>query len=287
MNILDDLKMQYKLGGIAHRLIYWNVACFLVSLVFFYEFNAGSFYFPNWVALSTEPAGFGLKPWTFVTYSFFHDGFWHLLFNMMVLNFSSSLFLTFFTQKQLLGLYIFSAIFAGAAFVTGYYILNLSASIVGASAAIMGILVAVTTYQPLMNVRLLLIGNIKLWHITAVILILDLMQFRLDNTGGHISHLAGAFFGFLFIQLLQKGIDLSEIVTGVISFFTNLVNKSSVTPFKKVHKNYGKPADKKTSKIITKDKAQQQIDEILDKISQSGYDSLTKEEKEFLFKTGK
>jgi membrane associated rhomboid family serine protease len=103
-----------------------------------------------------------------------------------------------------LGLYIFSAIFAGAAFVTGYYILNLSASIVGASAAIMGILVAVTTYQPLMNVRLLLIGNIKLWHITAVILILDLMQFRLDNTGGHISHLAGAFFGFLFIQLLQR-----------------------------------------------------------------------------------
>jgi membrane associated rhomboid family serine protease len=287
MNILDDLKMQYQLGGIANRLIYWNVACFLVSLVFFYEFNAGSFYFPNWIALSTEPAGFGLKPWTFLTYSFFHDGFWHLLFNMMVLNFSSSLFLTFFTQKQLLGLYIFSAIFAGAAFVTGYYVLNLSASIVGASAAIMGILVAVTTYQPLMNVRLLLIGNIKLWHITAVILILDLMQFRLDNTGGHISHLAGAFFGFIFIQLLQKGIDLSEIVTGVITFFTNLVNKSQATPFKKVHKNYGKPVDKKTSKIITKDKTQQQIDEILDKISQSGYDSLTKEEKEFLFKTGK
>ena len=287
MNILDDLKMQYRLGGIANRLIYWNVACFLVSLVFFYEFNTGSFYFPNWVALSTEPAGFGLKPWTFVTYSFFHDGFWHLLFNMMVLNFSSSLFLTFFTQKQLLGLYIFSAVFAGAAFVTGYYILNLSASIVGASAAIMGILVAVTTYQPLMNVRLLLIGNIKLWHITVVILILDLMQFRLDNTGGHISHLAGAFFGFLFIQLLQKGIDLSEIVTGVITFFTNLVNKSGATPFKKVHKNYGKPAEKKSSKIVTKDKAQQQVDEILDKISQSGYDSLTKEEKEFLFKTGK
>ncbi|PKH67759.1 rhomboid family intramembrane serine protease [Flavobacterium sp. ALD4] len=287
MNILDDLKMQYKLGGVAHRLIYWNVACFLVSLVFFYDFTVGSFYFPNWVALSTEPTGFGLKPWTFVTYSFFHDGFWHLLFNMMVLNFASSLFLTFFTQKQLLGLYIFSAIFAGFSFVTGYYILNLSASIVGASAAIMGVLVAVTTYQPLMNVRLLLIGNIKLWHITAVILILDLMQFRLDNTGGHISHIAGAFFGFLFIQLLQKGIDLSEIVTGVITFFTDLFKKSPSTPFKKVHKNYAKPVEKRGGKIITKDKTQQQIDEILDKISQSGYDSLTKEEKEFLFKTGK
>ncbi|CAM3056771.1 rhomboid family intramembrane serine protease [Flavobacterium frigoris] len=287
MNILDDLKMQYKLGGVAHRLIYWNVACFLFSLVFFYEFKAGSFYFPNWVALSTEPSVFGLKPWTFLTYSFFHDGFWHLLFNMMVLNFSSSLFLTFFTQKQLLGLYILGAIFAGISFVTGYYILNLSASIVGASAAIMAVLVAVTTYQPLMNVRLLLIGNIKLWHITAVILILDLMQFRLDNTGGHISHLAGAFFGFLFIRFLQKGTDLSEIVTRVITFFTNLFKKSPSTPFKKVHKNYSMPVEKKLSKIITKDKAQQQIDEILDKISQSGYDSLTKEEKEFLFKAGK
>jgi hypothetical protein len=82
-------------------------------------------------------------------------------------------------------------------------------------------------------------------------------------------------FGFLLFNYC-KGIDLSEIVTGVISF-TNLVNKSSVTPFKKVHKNYGKPADKKTSKIITK--AQQQIDEILDKISQSGYDSLRKKKK--------
>jgi len=287
MNIIDDLKMQYKLGGVAHRLIYWNVACFLLSLVFFYEFKSGSFYFPNWVALSTEPSVFGLMPWTFLTYSFFHDGFWHLLFNMMVFNFASSLFLTFFTQKQLLGLYILGAIFAGVAFVLGYYILNLSASIVGASAAIMAVLVAVTTYQPLMNVRLLLIGNIKLWHITAVILILDLMQFRLDNTGGHISHLAGAFFGFLFIRLLQKGTDLSEIVTGVITFFANLFKKSSSTPFKKVHKNYSKPAEKRVSKIVTKDRAQQQIDEILDKISQSGYDSLTKEEKEFLFKVGK
>jgi hypothetical protein len=124
--------------------------------------------------------------------------------------------------------------------------LNLSASIV-ASAAIMGILVA-TTYQPLMNVRLLLIGNIKLWHITAVILILDLMQFRLDNTGGHISHLAGAFLVF-FYSITAKGIDLSEIVTGVISFF-NLVNKSSVTPFKKVHKNYGKPAEKRLLRLL-------------------------------------
>jgi membrane associated rhomboid family serine protease len=286
MNIFDDLKLQYKLGGIALKMIYWNVACFLVSLLFFYQFKVGAFDFPNWIVLSSDPTVFVLKPWTFLSYAFFHDGFFHLFFNMMVLNFASSLFLTFFNPKQYLGLYILSAIFAGIMFILGFYLLHSAGAIVGASAAIMAILVAVTTYTPLMNIRLMLIGNVKLWHITAVILILDLMQFRLENTGGHISHLSGAVFGFVFIKLLQNGIDLSKIVTTVIDFFTNLFKKPA-TPFKKVHKNYKKPAEKPVSKIVVKDKNQQQIDEILDKISQSGYDSLSKEEKEFLFKAGK
>jgi len=287
MNILDDLKLQYKLGGIAMRVIYWNVACFIVSLIFFYQFSIGQFAFPDWLALSSNPNVFLYKPWTFLTYAFFHDGFWHLLFNMMVLNFSSTLFLTYFTQKQYLGLYILSAIFAGAVFALSYFFLNYSASIVGASAAIMAILVATTTYQPLMNIRLMLIGNVKLWHLTAVILILDLMQFRMGNMGGHISHLAGAAFGFIFIKLLQNGTDLSIVISRIIDFFTNLFKKSPSTPFKTVHKNYNKPTQRPASKIVTKDKTQQQIDEILDKISQSGYDCLTKEEKEFLFKAGK
>ena len=286
-SIIDDLKRQYKFGGMAQRLIYWNIACFLVSLVFFYQFKVGAFDFPNWIALSSEPSIFIMKPWTLLTYAFFHDGFGHIFFNMIVLNFSSTLFLTFFNQKQLLGLYVLSAIFAGVAFVLGYYFLNLSASIVGASGAIMAILVATTTYSPLMNVRLLIIGNVKLWHITLVIIIIDLMQIRLDNSGGHIAHLAGAFFGFGFIKLLQSGTDVSKIVSSIIDFFVNLFSKSRSTPFKKVHKNYKKSADKPASRIVTKDKTQQQIDEILDKISRSGYDCLTKEEKEFLFKAGK
>ncbi len=286
-SIIDDLKRQYKFGGMAQRLIYWNIACFLVSLVFFYQFKVGAFDFPNWVALSSEPLVFLTRPWTLLTYAFFHDGFGHVFFNMIVLNFSSTLFLTFFNQKQLLGLYVLSAIFAGFMFVLGYYFLNLNASIVGASGAIMAILVATTTYSPLMNVRLLLIGNVKLWHITLVILIIDLMQIRLDNSGGHIAHLAGAFFGFVFVKLLENGTDLSKIVSSIIDFFVNLFAKSPSTPFKKVHKNYKKPAEKNISRIVTKDKTQQQIDEILDKISRSGYDCLTKEEKEFLFKAGK
>ncbi|WP_269684024.1 rhomboid family intramembrane serine protease [Flavobacterium lacustre] len=285
-SIIDDLKLQYKLGGMPFKLIVWNVICFLLSL-FFYSFKRGTFDFPEWIALSSDPSVFVMKPWTLLTYAFFHDGFGHLFFNMLVLNFSGNLFLTYFTPKQFLGLYVLSAVFAGIAFVSGFYFLNLSSSIVGASAAIMAILVATTTYYPLMNVRLLLIGNVKLWHITAVILLLDLMQFRLENTGGHISHLSGAVFGFIFIKLLQNGTDLSKIVSGFFDFLANLFKKSPSTPFKKVHKNYSKPIEKGASRIVTKDKAQQQIDEILDKISQSGYDCLTQEEKEFLFKAGK
>lgn len=287
MNILDDLKLQYKLGGIAMRVIYWNIACFLISLIFFYQYSGGGFDYPSWLALSSDPNVFLFKPWTFLTYAFFHSSFLHLLFNMMVLNFASNLFLTFFSQKQYLGLYILSAIFSGVVFALSFYFSNIAGSIVGASAAIMAILAAVTTYQPLMNIRLMLIGNVKLWHITGVILILDLMQFRLDNMGGHISHLAGAVFGFIFIKSLQQGTDLSKIVSKVLDFFANLFRKSPTTPFTKVHKNYKKPTEKVTSRIVTKDKTQQQIDEILDKISQSGYDCLTKEEKEFLFKAGK
>ena len=283
MSIIEDLKFQYRVGGIANKMIYWNVGFFLLSIIFFYQFKSGVFDFPNWVAISSEPATVITRPWTVLTYAFFHYGFMHLFFNMMVLNFSSRLFLTFFTQKQYLGLYLLSAIFAGLSFVVSFYFLHQTSNMVGASAAIMALLVATTTYQPLMDIRLLLIGNVKLWHITAVILLLDLLQIQMNNTGGHIAHLSGAFFGYIYIKLLQNGTDLSKIVDSIL----NLFSKKQSTPFKKVHVNPKKPTLKRESKIVVKDKTQQQLDEILDKISQSGYDSLTAEEKEFLFKAGK
>jgi membrane associated rhomboid family serine protease len=279
-SILDDIKMQYQFGGVAFRLIFWNVLCFLVSVLFFYNFQLGVFHFPSWIALSSDPNVFITMPWTLISYAFFHHGIGHLFFNMMVLHFSSMLFLTFFNSKQFMGLYLLSALFSGVAFVVGYNFLQMNSSMVGASGAIMAILVATTTYRPLMTVRLLFFGNVKLWHLTAVILVLDFMQFKIENTGGHIAHLAGAFFGFIFIKLLQNGMDLSRILN-------NPFKQSKRTPFKKVHKNYSKPLAKPSSRIVVKDKTQQQIDEILDKISQSGYDCLTQEEKEFLFKAGK
>lgn len=287
MNILDDIKLQYKIGGVANRVIYWNVAAFLVSIVFFYQFKAYAFDFPVWISLSSNPKDVLYFPYTLFTYIFLHAGFWHLFFNMMMLNFSSRLFLTFFTQKQFLGMFLLSGIFAGLCYVGLSYFLGVNSYVVGASGAIMGVLVATTTYQPLMMVRLFLFGNVKLWHLTGVILLLFLLQIGLDNTGGQIAHFGGAFFGIVYIKLLQNGTDLSTIVTSIIDFFVNLFQPKKSTPFKKVHVNPKKPAAKSQSKIVIKDKTQQQIDEILDKISQSGYDSLTAEEKEFLFKAGK
>lgn len=288
-SIIDDLKRQYKFGGIAQRLIYVNIACFLVSYVIFglLRFVNIDIDFLQYVSLSSNPKDLLWKPWSIISYSFFHSDFFHIFFNLIILNFSSQLFLTFFNQKQLLGLYILSAIFSGVVFVFSFYLMNIISPIVGASAAIMAILVATTTYQPLMNLRLLIIGNVKLWHVTVVILLIDLMQIQSENSGGHIAHLAGAFFGFIFIKLLENGTDLSKIVSNLLDFFVNLFKKSPTKPFKTVHKNYKKPTEKPVSRIVTKDKTQQQIDEILDKISRSGYDCLTKEEKEFLFKAGK
>ena len=289
MNIIDDLKLQYNMGGIVTQLIFWNVALFVLPWLFFaLLFLLGvNIDYIHYVSLSSNPADLLWKPWSLLSYAFFHSGIMHIIFNMIVMNFSGRLFMMYFTSKQLLGLYILSAIFAGICYILVFYVLSINAPIVGASAAIMAILVATTTYHPLMDLRLLIIGNVKLWHITAVIIIVDLMQLRSENMGGHISRLCGAFFGFIFIKLLQNGTDLSTVVTRVIDFFANLFKKNTSTPFKKVHINYSKPLVKSVSKIVTKDKSQQQIDEILDKISQSGYDSLTKEEKEFLFKVGK
>lgn len=287
MNILDDIKQQYRYGGMVQKLIFWNIGCFLVSLVF-YQFSTGRFNFPNWLALSSDLVVSVTFPWTYITYAFLHGGLLHLIFNLIVLNFAGRLFQTFFSEKQLLGVYLLGAFFSGLMYVFIYWFAFQSnnAILVGASASIMAILFATVTYAPMMTVRLLLIGYVKLWHIALAILVIDILQIGLSNTGGHLSHLAGAFFGFLFVKLLKQGTDLTKTATKTIDFFKELFSKNKAskkkyTSFKEVHINKKETKTHRTK--VYKDKNQQQIDEILDKISHSGYDSLSKEEKEFLF----
>lgn len=289
MSILNEIKQQFRMGGVTEKLIYLNVILFAIPWILkgiFSLFGIG-FGFTEYISLSSNPSDLLWKPWSVLTYAFFHADFFHILFNLIVLNFAGRLFLTFFTQKQLLSLYLMGAIFSGAIFIISYLVfpalINKNALLIGASGAIMAVVFATTTYAPHMQIRLLLIGTVKLWHIAVFYLIIDLISLSFSNVGGHIAHLGGALFGYLYSSQLKNGTDITKPFTSFVDGLVNLFRGRKSAPFKKVHKNetFTKP------KPAAKDKTQQQIDEILDKISKSGYDSLTKEEKEFLFKAGK
>ncbi len=292
MSIIEDLKLQYRMGDITTRLIFINILFFLPNVVIavLSLFRIDTNFF-DYVSLSSDPSDLLWKPWSIISYAFFHANVLHIIFNLLMLNFAGRIFNTFFTQKQLLGLYIAGAFVAGSIYILSYMFLpmlaELDVTMVGASGSIMAILFATMTYSPHMPVRLFLFGNVKLWHVVMVLVIIDLIQLPLGNTGGHIAHLAGAFFGYIFIKQLQSGRDLvSWIANGIESLSGRFSGKRSKRPFK-VHKNYIKPSPKPEPKVVTKNRTQQQIDEILDKISRSGYDSLSKEEKDFLFRAGK
>jgi membrane associated rhomboid family serine protease len=297
MGFVDELKMEYKIGGIVQKLIFWNIGLFVVPMIVFgilghiidlsaWDWrNSGG---QDWFSVSSNPEYLIWKPWSLFTYAYLHSGVGHLFYNMLMLYFVGRLFLTFFTQKQFFGLYTLAGIFAGFLYIASYNLIpafrGTMSGMVGASAAIMSILFATACYSPQYSVRLLLVGTVKLWHIAGVFLALDLIYVSVENTGGHIAHLGGALFGYLYIVALRGGTDLSKGVSAVIDFFTNLFKPRKSAPFKKVHKN---PQPQQRPAARPKDMTQKQIDEILDKISKSGYDSLTKEEKDFLFKVGK
>ncbi len=291
MKIIEEARNQYRMGGMLQKLIVWNIAGFFVALIFFYKFTQGIFVYPEWLALSSDYKVALTHIWTLTTYPFYHAGAIHLIFNLIVLNFSGRLFHTFFTDRQLLWVYMLGGAFAGLVYVAAYTVLPLgSVLMVGASASIMAVLFAAVSYSPFMQVRLLLIGYVRLWHIAVAVLVLDILQIGVTNTGGHIAHLAGALFGFIFVKLLQRGTDLSEIGARIGGYFLpkNIKKrkKKKQTSFKKVYVNNEKQTQntKYRNPKLEKDKNQQQVDEILDKISRSGYDSLTKEEKDFLFR---
>lgn len=286
------------MGGVVQRLIFWNVGLFVVPTILFAVLSLSKVYLTSfdwnisygydWFSLSSSPELLVWKPWSLFTYTFLHGGVMHLFFNMLMLVFAGRLFLTFFTQKQFFGLYALAGIFAGLFYILSYNVfpglVGQRSWIVGASASIMGVLIASAVYAPYYQVRLLLIGTVKLWHVAAVLVALDLIYAAADNTGGHLAHIGGALFGYLYIVLLRRGTDLSKGVSVVLVFFANLFAPRKSAPFKKVHKN---PQAQQRNNTKPKDMTQKQIDEILDKISKSGYDSLTREEKDFLFKVGK
>lgn len=290
MNIIEELKAQYRIGGFAQRLIFWNVGLFAIPLILLgilSLFNI-SFNYLNFFELNSSLDKLIFKPWSIITYGFFHADFFHLLFNMIVLNFSAQLFHTFFKEKQFIDVYFTGLIFSGIVFIISSYVFpafNFHVPLIGASGAIMTILIATTTYSPNFSIRLFLFGQVKLWHIALVFIVIDFIQLSSNNSRGHIAHLGGALFGYLYVTQIKNGkniaIPFNRWYFKIRQYFITSTKKDKI-PFRNVYKNEQKNTP--TSNQI-KNINQKKIDDILDKISANGYDSLTKEEKEFLFNT--
>lgn len=209
---------------------------------------------------------FNYRIWQFVSYSFLHADVMHLLFNMLMLYLFSMLFFTFFNNKQFLKAYFLGGIAAGFFYFLVANIIGLQSYVVGASGAVMAVFFTVVGYKPDMRVNVI-ITTIPIYYIALLSLGLDLFQLFFDNAGGHLAHIGGSIFGFCYGKYLG-------------GFSVSSLKKSKVkTNLRTVHNKINQ-----TKNNFADNSVQKQIDVILDKISKSGYDSLTKEEKEFLFK---
>ena len=283
MSFIDTLKNKYKTGTIIEKLIYLNIAVFLLTLlitVFQGLYKGEQNFLMQWFSLDDSTDTFLTKPWSILSYGFLHADFLHLIFNMITLYFIGNLFIQYFTEKQALTFYLLGTLFGGLLYVISQNYFPLfegrNTTLVGASAGISAIFIGIATYIPNYQIKIRFIGFVKFWHLAAIWLAFDIIGLIGANAGGSFSHLGGSVFGYLYVrQASNKKVNFSSLFS---AFF-----KKKEKPLKTVHKS----AKRKPNTVKTSSPNQQQIDGILDKISKSGYDTLTKTEKEFLFKQGK
>ncbi len=284
-----DLKYQYKRLSIVEKIIAINVLVFIVNGLFTFLLKLPTDSITNWFELPENIFSYIKQPWSIVTYSFFHGSIGHIFWNMLLLYFSGRILLNLFGNQRFINVYFLGVIAGGLFFLLSYNIFpvfsNISSALIGASAGVTAVLIYICTYIPNKEVRIF-IFNVKLWHVGAFSVLVDLVQIpNSGNSGGHIAHLGGALLGYLYARQVAKGNDIGEWFSKLITGITSLFSKEKKSPLKTVYRNK-KTASKKT-KVNNTDSHQRKIDIILDKISKSGYESLSKEEKDFLFKAGK
>jgi membrane associated rhomboid family serine protease len=295
-SIWDEIKWQYQTGGILTKLVFINVGLYLIGLTFWVigwataaTVNYPELFISEWLYVPSTLKEFAIKPYTLITYQFLHAGFWHILFNMLVLFWFGRIFTNFVSEKKLLPLYLMGGIAGALLYIILYNLLpvfdNQVGRLVGASASIMAILGATTALAPDYEVRLYFLFNVKLKFIAAFLIVANIFTMPNGNAGGNMAHLGGVAFGFLYIYLLRNGTDLAAPVNKFFDWVVGWFEKNP-TPkvtFKKVYKNTSP-----TPSVSSKEKIDQaKVDAILDKIAQNGYDSLTKAEKDYLFKASK
>ncbi|WP_019668550.1 rhomboid family protein [Eudoraea adriatica] len=285
-----NLKYQFARLSIAEKLIAVNVFVFIINGLFTFLMGMPSNSLIQWFELPKDFVDFISQPWSLVTYSFFHGGIWHLFWNMIMLYFTGRILLNLFSPKKFISIYFLGVILGGLVFLLSYNVfpafLSTNAALIGASAGVTAVLIFVCAYIPNQEVRLFMF-NIKLWYIGAFFVIVDLIQIPSGgNAGGHLAHLGGAFLGYVYARQLLKGQDIGEGFTKMIESIEGFFKKKEKkAPMKTV---YRRAKGKNVSNAnYDRESKQRKIDTILDKISKSGYESLSKSEKDFLFKAGK
>lgn len=295
VGIFDDLKRTFQQGNIIVRLIYVNVTVFVLSLLL--EVVLGLFN----VSISDILSKFYLpadllqllhRPWTIISYMFMHAGVWHLLGNMLWLYWFGRLFLYFFSAKHLRGLYVVGGLLGGLLYLAAYNLFPVfstqlySAMLVGASASVLAIAIATAVREPEFRINLMFIGPVRLKYFALFIILFDIMYVGSNNAGGHIAHLGGALAGWWFARGVNRGYDITHWVNVCIDAVATLFGpRKPRKPKMKVHTQNSRSADYEYN--ARKKAKSDEVDKILDKLKQSGYSSLSDEEKRRLFEASK
>ena len=283
---------------IAINLVVFVLLAFIKVIYFFSQGDAGVAAFDNdifhWVALPASLDTFFTRPWTLLTHMFVHstESVWHILANMLWLWAFGYILQDLTGNRKLVPVFLYGALAGAVAYMAAYNLITpLKTALpysyaVGASAGIMAIAIATTTLAPGYRIFPMLNGGIPLWVITILYLIIDLATIPYSNPGGHIAHIAGAIMGFIFMRMMQQGKDWSAWMNNFFDWVTNLFNpdkpkKGKVVKSQLFYKARVQPFTK--TPLIT----QQRVDDILDKINQKGYSSLTDDEKEVLKRASK
>ena len=284
---LDNIKSKFGAATSLYRLLAINIGLFLVLMIlrtFLFILGSDFVIFDFLVEKLSMPASFSqliFQPWSVVTYMFLHVDFMHILFNMLILYWTGSLFAEYLGNEKLWATYVLGAITGGLAYLIMF---NISPAfsqqvnhshLMGASAGVIAVMVGIATLLPDYTVQLLLIGPVKLKYVALVSILIYFISIPLGNAGGQIAHLGGALFGYIMIKQLKKGNDIT-------SWLSNLFKKRSSRKSKMTVVRSSKPVPDSVyvEAAISKQEA---IDKVLDKINKSGFDSLSKEEKDVLY----
>jgi len=283
----DDLRHTFQHETMLKKLLYLNIAVFVlvqIIIIGLRLFNSDGTGWLNYLELPSNLALLLARPWTLLTYMILHVEVWHILFNLLCLLGFGQLFLLYFSQKHLLGIYLLGG-FAGALFYVGAYnlfpyfsVVKENSFLLGASASIMAVIVAVATHVPNFEVSLWLFGKIKLKYIAIFTVTVSILGISSNNAGGEFAHLGGALAGFFFAKRFHAGKDMTKGINKLIDTITTLF-KPRPKKFK-ITSNRVKPDAFYNKQQHDKEK---EIDRILEKIKRSGYQSLSADEKKKLF----